>query len=162
MTPILLSIDPGTKKNAGWAWFCLPPSERYYALTACGVGRWNEIPAGGVGVTVVIERPQIYRASRSKGDPNDMGKLFWIAGEIAGRARAEGSTVGKFEDHPNPRDWKGQVDKDVMIERILRKLPPIEREVLDMVRCGTEARKNIVDAIGIGAWWLRGKGLRAA
>lgn len=167
---ILLSIDPGTKKNAGWAWFdsggerSITIGDVYSPLPmlrACGVGHWSEIPVGGVGVIVVIERPQIYRASRSKGDPNNMVKLAWIAGEIAQRARAAGSTVGDVDSMPHPRDWKGTIEKQMMCRRILKHLPPAELEVLNVVKCAASLRENIIDAIGIGARWLRDKGLRA-
>lgn len=162
---ILLSIDPGTKKNAGWAWF--GPQREWtkqegtqHELHACGVGTWDTIPVGGLGVTVVIERPQIYRAIKSKADPNDMVKLGWIAGEIAQRARAAGSTVGQYDDHPRPQEWKGGVEKEMMIRRIWKHLPPNERAVVDVVKCAATLRGNMIDAIGIGAWWLRERGLR--
>ena len=64
---VLECIDPGTKTygkgktgNTGWAWFIDAK------LVACGVGRWDQVPVGGPGVVVVIERPQVYRAVRSK------------------------------------------------------------------------------------------------
>lgn len=165
---ILLSIDPGTKKNAGWAWFETPRCTvavgadiSIPSLVACGVGRWNEIPVGGHTVIVVIEKPKIYPVSRSKSDPNDIVKLAWIGGEIAGRARAAGSTVVDVDSMPHPRDWKATVEKKMMCRRILKHLPPAELEVLNVVKCTEELRKNIIDAIGIGAWWLRKKGLRA-
>lgn len=53
---------------------------------------------------VVVERPQVYRASRSKGDPNDLIPLAMV---IGGVAQGFGAPVIA----PTPQDWAGATKK---------------------------------------------------
>jgi hypothetical protein len=99
---------------------------------------------------VVIERPQVYVASRSKGDPNDLITLALMAGAVAGLLEAPFLTEYK------PAQWKGQAPKDVMIERIIRALTVDEHTRVRLPDAKSLAH-NVWDAIGIGLYHLRGK-----
>lgn len=87
---------------------------------------------------LVAEIPQVYRGSRLKGDPNDLISLALVVGGISGNALK----------YYRPREWKGQVPKNVMISRIKSKLT---REELKNVRLPNKSlQHNVWDAIGIG------------
>lgn len=91
---------------------------------------------------LVIEIPQIYRASKSRGDPNDLIKVAVLAGKIIGRINAP-HTV---EVHP--ATWKGQVPKNVHNARVLARLSPEERAKVPAVH-------DAIDAVGLGLWFLK-------
>jgi hypothetical protein len=131
------SIDPGC---TGWAWW---EGQR---LVACGVE--EDVDAVAVRGDLVIEKPQIYRASKSKADPNDLITLAIQVGRYVERARHAGMTATLV----TPAEWKGQVPKDVIVPRILAALNEGERAIATRVSLGIAKGKvhNMVEAIGIG------------
>jgi hypothetical protein len=135
----LLAIDPGI--DTGWALF-------NDALLSCGVGNPPEI----YRARVVIERPQVYLASKSKGDPNDLITLAIQVGRYWEQYERAGDSVRTFL----PREWKGQVPKDIQAGRILAKLSAQEQDVVAnygrMVNKGKH--HNMMDAIGLGLFAL--------
>lgn len=95
--------------------------------------------------SVVIELPQIYPGSRSKGNPNNLIKLAFEAGRLIGDKAFE--TV-------LPRQWKGTIKKEVMLRRILSRLTDEEIAMLKALKLPKSKEKECIDAIGIGLWKL--------
>jgi hypothetical protein len=92
---------------------------------------------------VIVEKPQIY--PRAKGDPNDLIDLAVVVGQVI--SFANDYTTYK------PREWKGQVPKDVMVNRIKSKLSTKEISHISP-RIRTSKLHNVYDAIGIGLFAL--------
>ena len=94
----------------------------------------------GYGESVIVEFPRIYpSAAQQKGDLNDLLDLAAVGGAIASRRVTE--TVF-------PSDWKGNVPKEVMTERIRRALTDEERARIE--KCPASLMHNVLDAVGIG------------
>jgi hypothetical protein len=90
----------------------------------------------------VCEFPFLYPGGRGKGDGNDLLKVARIAGLL---------TAPFSEDRVRlvyPRTWKGNVPKEVMLDRILEKLSETEKARLPKLPKGKF--HNVIDAIGIG------------
>lgn len=98
--------------------------------------------------SVVVEVPQIYTRTKSKGDPND---LIPLAGISYGLAAAFYAREGVIAHQYLPREWKGNVDADLMIERIKGRLSPAE---LAVCTGPTYLLHNVYDAVGIGLKYL--------
>lgn len=79
--------------------------------------------------TVVFERPQFYRATKSKGDPNKLVGVLGVGAVLAGRMSARHTS--RFATYL-PAEWIGQ----------LSKVCPT---------CGGKAKKNCTDCKG-SAW----------
>src|SRR5690242_18015946 len=83
-----------------------------------------------VNVNVASECPQVYVAGKSKGDPNDLIELAGVVGRVAGGlgATSERSYL--------PREWKGTLDGDVMVDRIKARVDerPVERARVQLPR----------------------------
>lgn len=149
--PNLLSIDPGN--CTGWAIF--NSNELTYAgvtsvddpclYAATGVFPWDYLFRGG---QLVIEIPQVYRASKSKGDPNDLIKVAVQAGQWIERARLYGASVYR----QLPQEWKGQVPKETHHKRILAVLNPTE--LARLPKLPKSDAHNMLDAIGLGLFHL--------
>lgn len=139
---MFLAIDPGI--STGWAVFNADKQ-----LQICGVG---QPPTVGIK-RVLIERPQIYRASQSKGDPNDLITLALGAGRYAERFESRGAVV----DFVLPTTWKGQVPKAIHHVRIYGALAAAEQEIVSRGGSGVsvKAREDMMDAVGLGVWGRR-------
>ncbi len=94
----------------------------------------------GWDVDLHCEWPQVYRAGKSKGDPNDLLILTAILGALS--ARFNGTLTSYL-----PREWKGTLDPDICIERIQGRLTGEETSRVDLA--GAKSH-NIWDAVGIG------------
>lgn len=92
---------------------------------------------------VVIEHPRVYPGSaQQKGDLNDLLDVVAVGAAVATFAHAaEVATVF-------PSDWKGQVPKETMTERIRRSLTDAERAAIQ--KCPASLMHNVLDACGIG------------
>lgn len=99
---------------------------------------------------LIVEKPQIYQQQHLKGDPNDLIPLAIMAGMFWERFKPKNIIL------PQPKEWKGQVPKDVMSRRTLTKLDKREQEVLkeDLIRVPERLRHNGLDSIGIGLYGL--------
>lgn len=144
----LLAIDPG--KCTGWALF------DGATLLVCGVTSIEEerctastLLRNGEVDEFVIELPQIYRASLSKGDPNDLIKVAVEVGGWKERARAR---KGVAVSTPKPLTWKGNVPKPVHHARCLAVLSEAERVASGPVAKKNTQRENMWDAIALGLW----------
>ncbi len=150
---MILSIDPAVKAISWAAWV-------NKELVACGhqpVADYNEaachvrenIP-GADGV-VVIEMPQVYQGHKNtKGAaPEDIVGLAVMVGACAGATPHRVALV-------TPNRWKGQVPKDIMWSRCVKRLSVQELAVYEAatrsVRPGL--RHNVHDAIGLGLYYL--------
>ena len=132
----MISVDPGLK--AGWA------SWGPFYLQDCGLveKEWRiQTPL------LVIERPTIY--PRSPVPPDDIVALALTAGRLSAHADSVEWVL--------PRRWKGTVPKEVMAERILERLGPLERAIYDeaVTKVAPKVRHNVIDAIGLGLWYLK-------
>jgi hypothetical protein len=86
---------------------------------------------------LVVEVPRIYPHSRDqKGDLNDLLELAGVVGALTG--------VFSVVSFVYPADWKGQLPKKVMNDRVLMTLGLDEGDAL------VHHDHNTLDAIGIG------------
>jgi hypothetical protein len=138
-----LSIDPG--RDTGWALWASGGR-----LIACGLGDGWPVHTDA---RVLIERPQVYRAAMSKGDPNDLITLAIQVGRYTERLESAGAHV----EHVLPRDWKGTIDANVMLNRIIRDMSPEQATTVlrDTKGIAKSRTHNVIDAVGLGQWAFR-------
>ena len=152
----LVSLDPGLR-GCGVAWWHANGSLAHVAYLRNPVKK-GDGPAAWMGYDSVVlydnrpdyfisEVPQVYRAGASKGDPDDLIQLAGVVGVFAQAFRATTHLGVK------PREWKGQVPKDVHHARLVKTLTP---EELAMVEASAppSLRHNVLDAVGIGRYWF--------
>lgn len=152
----LVSLDPGLR-GCGLAYW-----NKHGALlaalyvrnprkTSTGPEAWMGYASGHIPDTdpehFISEVPQVYRAGASKGDPDDLIQLAGVVGVFSALFSATTYTGVK------PREWKGQVPKDVHHARLVKTLTP---EELAMVEASAppSLRHNVLDAVGIGRYWF--------
>ncbi len=135
---ILYAHDPGARQ--GWAAF------RAGALAWAGTS-WPR--AFVPGATVVVEIPES-RGGRTRATTDDLIKLALRAGEASGFARAALCIVVQVK----PSEWKGSVPKAIHHKRILAQLDDAERAIV------AGATKDVLDAVGLGIWYLTSHGIR--
>ena len=148
----LLAIDPG--KDTGYAYFSMAGGE----LLRAGLCGNNLHELAGLlrlkppGVTrLVIELPEVYAASHSKGNPNDLVPLAVQAGDCRGIAYM----LGVLPHQINlvlPKHWKGQVPKEVLARR--ERLTMTPGEISCVTIQGPKAH-NVWDAVCLGRYELR-------
>lgn len=97
---------------------------------------------------VVIERPQVYTQNKLKGDPNDLITLAIVVGQLTQ------ALYTAFRGMPQllvwrPADWKGQLPKNVSIERTQCRISESERERVQLPKA-VSLQHNVWDAVGIG------------
>jgi len=153
----LVAIDPGAKSVAlalfkgDTLWHCglVRASGLEDLLKAIRELDGLEL-LGGQADEVVVEVPQIYPASKSKGDPNDLIRVALAAG---GAAVAAGGVVKLVR----PREWKGTVPKEIHNRRTIVKLRDFELQIyVTCTKSIPEAlRHNVLDAVGLGLWRLK-------
>lgn len=124
-----LVINPEKKIRGPIAW-------REMALE---VARWGDLDCIEARRTF-IETPRIYpHSDQRKGDLNDLLELAGVVGAISSFTR----------DKLNfyyPSEWKGNVPKKIMTERIRKRLRPDELAVFESVGAKDH---NTLDAVGI-------------
>lgn len=168
----LLALDPGLRHPAvalfrggvlfsaerikvDPTWKDLDPMDRWVRI-AGAIMRW------GMGRNMeprwlVCERPQIYRASKSKGDPNDLVGLAGVAGALAGMLSLAVAqrNIALGVRSALPAEWIGQVPKSETGDpwssargvRIASRLSADERFAV-------VPSHDAVDAAGIGLFFL--------
>lgn len=148
---MLLAVDPGA--SAGWALFALDTADGPI-LTACGLGASSfSVAISGPFLTqIVIEEPRIYPGGRTR-DPNALIKVAIDVGRWLGHLDAVVPATAP-RTLVAPREWKGQVPKEIHNARTLAKLLEYERLVLDRVLSplAPSKRHNVIDAVGLGLW----------
>ena len=99
---------------------------------------------------LAIERPQVYTVGKSKGDPDDLLELTGVVGAIC---YAHGGPVTAYR----PREWKGQLPKEIHHNRIRKHLAAEGRlEATERLLAGVppSLAHNVWDAIGLGRFAL--------
>jgi hypothetical protein len=145
----LLAIDPG--KATGWAYF------RNHILVMSGVIPFDismTVPFATWSVDeVIIEKPVIYDPKRWEGDPNDLISVAIVAGYIGGIVNC------RNVKWITPQRWKGNRPKNVDHRHTMSLLSTEEKEVIkeDWKGVLKSQKHNMIDAIGIGLWYLRRK-----
>lgn len=148
MVDRIIAVDPGTEQ-AGFALF--ENGKLIQAELIKEKGSLKEHRAWRVscrigellvpGATLVIEHPQVY--ARSPSDPDDLLALALVVGGVL--------ALHKGGEIVRPREWKGQVPKNLMTARILRQLDADERALCKQIN----DNHNVLDAVGIGIWKLK-------
>ena len=102
---------------------------------------------------LVIEFPRVYPGSaQQKGDLNDLLDVAGVGAAISAAVRLSEMPVGSRVEHVFPSDWKGNVPKETMTERIRRSLTDEERRAIE--KCPASLMHNTLDACGIGLYKL--------
>ena len=149
----LVTIDPGKASGAAEflggvlsrATVCTEEECLLFIENAAPIRRGK--PAGDC----IIEVPQVYPGQQQKGDQNDLIRLAVMVGRYADRATACGFRVKLVK----PREWKGQLPKDVCWRRVRETLTPFELEVLSSGKVSKSRAHNMHDAIGMGTWFQK-------
>lgn len=165
----IASIDPGLAKVAVAIW----NSERDFALEWAGLvlcdhspgteraQKWREMAEavfpwlwmhGGEPLDMVVEVPQVYGGVH-KEDPNDLLDLTGVLGAIVG-----GQACNSVAWSPLPREWKGQLPKEITQSRVDAKLSALEKSCIEWPI--KSLRHNVYDAIHLGIVHLEREGLR--
>jgi hypothetical protein len=136
-----IAIDPGA--STGWAIFDSG------ALVACGACAPPGMAWGGID-RVVAEMPQRY--PHDTVNPNDLITLAYRLGRVVGPLEREGAVIHTVL----PREWKGQMPKDLCHRRSRAKLTPAELAIVDAVlpTLGAKAKTDMLDAVALGQWAL--------
>ena len=112
------------------------------------IAAWVRPRTLGGGVSLVVyEWPQIYRASKSKGDPNDLIALAAVGAGVAAFLAADEIRT------PTPHEWignlpkatKGDPWKSPRAMRIASRLSPAER-------ARVPDSHDAIDAVGLALW----------
>lgn len=98
---------------------------------------------------LVVERPQIYRASKSKGDPNDLPPMVGIDAALATLLDCPVTSY-------LPRDWVGGTSKVESGDpwQSPRGLRVWDRLSVQERNCVVNVSHDVVDAIGLGLKYL--------
>lgn len=166
---IALGIDPDTK-NTGIAivscdavpeviYFAtvkvkasLPVETRILHLSRAIAMQLRDLPYGIPVEHIVVEGQRVY--PRSKVRPQDLIHLAQVAGLAA--AHAQQAYPLATLCIPEPRVWKGTVEKGAMQRRILKRVGLTDSlEGVDGVEKMTKTQRgHVVDAIGLALWGL--------
>lgn len=118
------------------------------------LAQWGALEAGAI----VYEWPQVYRAARAPGDPNDLLGLVAVAAGVASQLEAlaaerNGRDGSLLILSPTPAQWAGQLPKtktgdpwlSLRGQRVASRLSPAERALVPKSH-------DAIDAVGIGLW----------
>lgn len=142
-----LAIDPG-KNAAGWALF-----DPFGVLLAAGHLKRPDWATHGIRHLIalyghlqcaVIEKPQAYQIQHQKGDQQDLIDLGVMVGKAAGELE-NGCPVSLVL----PKEWKGQIPKEVTKARVDGELIDAEKKRIKWPKADGE-RHNVYDAIHLG------------
>jgi hypothetical protein len=140
-----LFIDSG-KVHPGFAW--------YVGTTFAGCGESG--PAHDWADEVYFEMP-VYNRRRASA-PQSLIKCAAAGALAAGRHAGPCAHVEAIDV-----EWKGNVPKSIMAERLREWMTTAEVNRLDecLAPVPKGKRHDLLDAACMGKWWLREKGLRA-
>lgn len=136
-----LAIDPGI--HTGW---CVLNS----VGTIHVVGKGETFPILS-NRAAIIEQPQVYRASKSKGDPNNLITLAIRVGRYEERLSAAGVQCQLVL----PTTWKGQINKHSHHLRTAASLTRDELQIVTAVAKSPEVRgysEDVWDAVALAKW----------
>jgi hypothetical protein len=167
---VLVAIDPGVNGCGVSVWTNYGALVRAeYVVNADpqpGLRKVQEFPkwlrmAWALGETeerlveLVIEVPQAYSGrDKQKGDQNDLILLALTVGAIAGHFWPDQLTTYL------PREWKGQLPKDVSERRSREELRESEVSLVKLPKAKS-LHNNVWDSVGIGLFHLNKRKLRA-
>lgn len=172
MSCYLLAIDPGLRvagvalfdletKTLFRAWACKSPVASPIVGAVAWAAMAEQIHKETAAVTqdwlrgverLILEEPQVYRGSKQKGDPDDLIQLAGVDGAIVGRF--DNGADSRLFASVKPSRWKGTIDSDVMLDRILGKLSADEKAWIVKSTRSRDFNHNAVDAVGLGLWAL--------
>lgn len=149
---ILICFDPGS--DCGYSVFIKE------ILVACGYGKhakflsepvWEGDLKGGV---FLVERPKSYPGKRRLVNPNSLMQTEFRAAELTQLYRMQGMVC---EEVSPPSVWKGNLEHDLVEERMFECLLPEERSLIYQAKSARSKKldHNMVDAVSIGLWRLR-------
>lgn len=101
---------------------------------------------------LVIEVPQVYPFGHGKGNPNDLIDLSAVAGGCMALA---GGQVSYYL----PRQWKGQVPKEISHARALVQLTDVEKTAIVLCK-PAGLMHNVYDAVALGLFHVVKTGRR--
>jgi hypothetical protein len=138
------SIDPGKDVSGLALWGCR-------LLIWAGLGTPYTTDRGSAAdatvTEAVMEIPEHYRG-KSGSVAGDLIELAFAGGVLLGRLRpSKIATV-------RPAQWKGQTPKAIHHARFLEALAPSELAILDQYSGPAKHRKEVLDAIGLGLFYL--------
>jgi hypothetical protein len=158
---VILSCDPGIRGCGVAAWegtslvrasYVRNPMRHGNGPVECramahAIVKWWEKLVGGPWYAtgpehIACERPRIYTASKQHTDPNDLPPLLGIDCALAAFF-PDASVTCYF-----PEQWKGQLEKHVMNERVISRLTPLEHRRVEW--CAEDLMHNVWDGIGLG------------
>lgn len=128
----LFVVSPERSARGGAAWVAMA----WAVAQAVAAESWT---------SAVVEFPQQYDGESHEVDRRDLSELTAVAGAVALVLSAKASVLWT----PVPREWKGQVPKDVHGRRILSRLTPAETYRVEWPKA-ERFRHNVTDAIGLG------------
>lgn len=101
---------------------------------------------------VISEVPQVYVGRHQKGRQKDLVDLAVVAGMFLGSFQflLTGCATDEIEK-VEPKAWKRQVPKEIMIERIKGRLSKEEMLRVEIPRAKS-LDHNIFDSVGLGLW----------
>jgi hypothetical protein len=147
----LVAIDPG--KTTGVAVFL---GDVLHLAMVCDeeqclmhIENYAPVRQGKPAGDCIIEVPQVYPGQQQKGDQNDLIKLAVMVGRYADRATACGFCIKLVK----PREWKGQLPKDVCWKRVRETLTSFE--LTKLAKLPKSRAHNMHDAIGLGTWFQK-------
>lgn len=106
-------------------------------VASCGVGNIFDL---------VIEYPQQY--ARSPAPRESVQRLVGVIGSLVSQFHQKTGGLGVKVTTYKPREWKGQVPKEVMQNRILKRLS--DQEFDRIPKMSRTRVSHVYDAIGIG------------
>jgi len=131
--PVKKGNDPEVSANMAYevfAWYCT---------------QIEKFPV--IDIELLLEKQQTYGGKAARGDANDLFPLAAINGALVAYIKSR-RTISYF-----PREWKGNVNADIMIERIKSRLTTEEMSTV-MLTSAKSLHHNIWDAVGIGLYHL--------
>jgi hypothetical protein len=169
----VISLDPGLRE-CGLAVFdaLMPESKLIYAALVentvhppvRGLEAWHGMALevekalwrgciidrelNGADILFVSEEPIVRLPKHQKGDQDDIIQLAGVVGAVGAQAGLEEWTRASLK----PEVWKGNIDPDIILARIEKRLRPEEIAVIQP--CARSKRHNVLDAIGIGLFVL--------
>jgi len=99
---------------------------------------------------LILELQKAYAGGKQEADPADLIQLAMIVGGFyyAGSASSNNRVLGYF-----PYEWKRQLNKEQIIERVKSRLAPGELSKAELTGAKTKDH-NIWEAIGLGLFHL--------
>jgi hypothetical protein len=113
------------------------------------MGAWPQLDA------LVVEQPQFYRASKSKGDPNKLALLVLVCGSMAAAVRAQFGRHVRIESY-YPAEWAGQIPKSTKAKQAWKSPRGrlIRGQLSEAEFAAVQDTHDAVDAVGIGLRFL--------